>query len=391
MEFIGLVIAYFVISFIWGAIQQSFREKKLDGLLKEVAEERRQNVFQAKVTEDNIQGEDYDWDVFNIKVKGIIEGPNDNFDVKFQVRVFDITDGEEIPVFTTLEEFQAEKSRVFWYESEIDEMPYQDTIFKDWWTVTKIPKLFLEYPRSGNRKIKFKVVVYDPVSRNIYKEDSVTISHQNEDTGYLDKEDNTEYFEEMLIKTAMLVSASDGEMDSNEANIVKSWIQKRLSHYNEAFQDSEKERLNSYVKDVYQEIKADSIDIYEVLEGIENIASEGEKFELFQICLDVAEADGEADDAELAIIHDIADYIDLDKKQFRSMIEKTLPVTIHVSQVDDETLLGIDPSMSNKEVKKHLREQYQKWNARVASSDSATREQAEKMINLIAEARKKYT
>lgn len=391
MEFIGLIVAYFVISFIWGAIQQGFREKKLDGLLKEVAEERRQNVFQAKVTEDKIEGEDYNWDVFNIKVKGIIEGPHDNFDVKFQVRAFDITDGEETPVFSTLEEFQAQNSRVFWYESEIDAMPYSDTIFKDWWTVTKIPKLFLEYPRSGNRKIKFKVVVYDPVSRNIYKEDSITISYQNDENGYLDNADNVEYFEEMLIKTAMLVSASDGDMDANEASIVKSWIQKRLSGYNDHAVADAKERLNSYVKDVYQEIEADSIDIYEVLEGIENIASEGEKFELFQICLDVAEADGEADDAELAIIHDIADYIDLDKKQFRSMIEKTLPVTIHVSQADDETLLGIESSMTNKEVKKHLREQYQKWNARVASNDSATREQAEKMIHLIAEARKKYT
>ena len=82
--------------------------------------------------------------LFNIKVKGIIEGPHDNFDVKFQVRAFDITDGEETPVFSTLEEFQAQNSRVFWYESEIDAMPYSDTIFKDWWTVTKIPKIFLE-------------------------------------------------------------------------------------------------------------------------------------------------------------------------------------------------------------------------------------------------------
>jgi len=390
MEFIGLIVAYLVINFIWGIIQESFRQKKLDKLLKEVAEERRQNVFQAKVTEDKIEGEDYNWDVFNIQVKGIIEGPHDNFDVRFQVRIFDITDGEEKPVFSTLEDFQAQNSRVFWYESEISEMPYEDTIFKDWWTITKIPKLFLEYPRTGNRKIKFQIVVYDPVSRNIYKKDSVTILYQNSDTGYLDKEDNTEYFEEMVIKSAMLVSASDGDMDVNEANIVKLWIKKRLSYYSEAYQDSEKNRLNSYVKDTYQEIEADSIDIYEVLEGIENIASEGEKFELFQVCLDVARADGEADDAELSIIHDIADYIDLDRNQFRSMIEKTLPVTMHVSQADDETLLGIDSSMSNKEIKKHLREQYQKWNARVASSDPATREQAEKMINLIAEARKKY-
>ncbi len=390
MEFFLLMGGIWFLSAVYNGYKQRDAEQKYETYIKEVAEERKQNVFQAKITEDKIDGEDYDWDVFNIQAKGIIEGPHDKFKVKFVVRAFDVTD-EELPLFSTLEDFQAGDSRVLFYESEIDELPYQDTIFKDWWTVIRIPKLFLEYPRSGSRKIKFKVIVFDPTSRNIYIEDSVIITYTNNEDGYLDRADNVEYFEEMLIKTAMLVSASDGDMDANEASIVKSWIQKRLSGYNDHAVDEAKERLNSYVKDVYQEIKADSIDIYEVLEGIENIASEGEKFELFQICLDVAEADGEADDAELAIIHDIADYIDLDKKQFRSMIEKTLPVTIHVSQADDETLLGIDSSMSNKEVKKHLREQYQKWNARVASSDPATREQAEKMIHLIAEARKKYT
>jgi tellurite resistance protein len=391
MDFFLLIGGIWFLSAIYQGYKNNAAKEQYAKLVQEIAEEKRLNQFQANIIEDTIKGEDYDWDVFNIRIKGIIEGPHDNFDVKFQVRAFDITDGEETPVYSTFEDFQAQNSRVFFYESEIDEMPYQDTIFKDWWTVTKVPKLFLEYPRSGSRKIKFKVFVFDPTSRNIYMEDSVIVTYTNDGHGYLDRADNIEYFEEMLIKTAMLVSASDGDMDANEASVVKSWIQKRLSGYNDHAVGEAKERLNSYVKDVYQEIKADSIDIYEVLEGIENIASEGEKFELFQICLDVAQADGEADDAELKIIHEIAEYIKLDRKQFRSMIEKTLPVTMHVSQADDEMLLGIDSSMSDKEIKKHLREQYQKWNARVASSDSATREQAEKMIHLIAEARKKYT
>ena len=390
MEFFLLIGGIWFLSAVYNGYKQRDAEQKYETYIKEVAEERRQNVFQATVIEDKIEGEEYDWDVFNIQAKGIIEGPHDNFQVKFVVRAFDVTD-EELPIFATFEDFQAEDSRVLFYESEIDELPYQDTIFNSWWTVIRIPKLFLEYPRRGNRKVEFRIFVIDAVTRDPYAYDTKTITYYNEESGYLDNADNVEYFEEMLIKSAMLVSASDGDMDANEAGVVKSWIQKRLSGYNDHAVDDAKKRLNSYVKDVYQEIKTDSIDIYEVLEGIENIASEGEKFELFQICLDVAEADGEADDAELAIIHDIADYIKLDKKQFRSMIEKTLPVTMHVSQADDETLLGIDSSMSNKEVKKHLREQYQKWNARVASNNSATREQAEKMIHLIAEARKKYT
>jgi len=389
MEFIGVVVAYVVISFIWNTIKESFRQKKLDGLINEVAEERKQNAFQAKIIEDSIKGEDYNWDAFNIQVKGIIEGPHDNFEVKLVVRAFDITD-EELPILANFEDFQAEDSRIFFYESETDELPYQDTIFKNWWTVTRIPKLFLEYPRRGNRKVEFRIFVIDALTRDSYAYDTKIITYYNDENGYLDNADNIEYFEEMSIKSAMLVSASDGSMHLSEANVVKSWIQKRLSGYNDHAVDDAKKRLNSYVKDAYQEIEDDSINIYEVLEGIENITSEGEKFELFQLCLDVAKADGKADDSELAIIRDIAEYINLDKKQFNSMMEKTLPITMYVSQADGETLLGIDTSMSNKEIRKYLREQYTKWNARVASSDPVTREQAEKMIQIIAEARKKY-
>ncbi len=73
------------------------------------------------------------------------------------------------------------------------------------------------------------------------------------------------------------------------------------------------------------------------------------------------------------------------------MIEKTLPVTMHTSPANEENLLGINPDMAEKEIKRILREQYQKWNARVASTDPKIRAQAEEMIQLIAEAKKKYT
>ena len=390
MEFIGLIIAYFVISFIWSAIQEGLQKKKLEGLLKEMAEERQQNIFTCKVTNDVIEGEDYDWDVFNIQMKGIVEGPHDNFSVKYIVRLYDITDGDETPVFSTYEDFQAGDSKVFFHESEISSLPYESTIYKDWSTVIKVPKLFLEYPRKGQRKLKFQVVVIEPIVRTIYAEGTATIVYNNTDNGYLDAADNREHFEEMLIKTALLVSASDGEMDAEEANVVKTWIKKRLTIYNDNYKDSEKERMNTYIKDAYQEIQNDDLDIYEVLEGIENVASEGEKFELFQICLDVAQADGEADDAELTIIHEIADYINLDRKQFKSMVEKTLPITMHTSEASDEDLLGIEYDMSVKAIKKILNEQYKKWSSRVTSSDPAIREQAESMIQKIAEARKRY-
>lgn len=386
MFWIGII--WFGVS-VYGNYKEKQEKEALAELIKILEKERKDNVFKTKVSSDTIEGEDFNWDTFKIEIKGIIDGPKDNFDVKFVVRMYDITD-KESPILSTLEDFQKADSREFFYESSIESLPYKETLLKNWFSVISIPKFLLEFPKKGKRQIEIKVLAIDANTRDILAVDSTKVTYLAKEKGYLDRAKDIEYFEEMTIKTAMLVSASDGTMDDDEANVVKEWIKRRLSYFNEDRQAEEKSRLNGYIKDIFTEIESGDVDVYEVLEGIENIASEGEKFELFQLCLDVAQADGEADEAELKIIHDIAEYIDLDRKQFRSMIEKTLPVTMHTTEANDETLLGIDSSMTDKEIRKHLRVQYQKWNARVASKDVDIRKQAEKMIHLIAEARKEY-
>ncbi len=388
-----VIVVIGIIWFIWAAYKnykENQAKEALEQILREIEEERRRNVFKCRVIDDTFEGGESDFDIFHIQMKGIVEGPHDEFDVKYIVQMLDVTNGKSV-ILSTIEEFQRKDSTVFWFESSIDELPYESTIFKDWSTTAKIPKLFLEFPRSGSRKIEFKVFVVDANTDKILSEDNTIVTYYNSDKGYQDKSEDKEYFEEMIIKTAMLVSASDGKIDFTEANVVKSWIQKRISFYKDEYKDAEKERLNGYIKEAHREIQNNDINIYDALEGIEHIASDGEKFELFQVCLDVAQADGEADKAELEIVHDIADYINLDRDQFKSMIEKTLPVTMHTSPANEENLLGVTSSMTEMEIKRILREQYQKWNARVASTDPKIRAQAEEMIQLIAEAKKKYT
>ncbi len=347
--------------------------------------------FRIKINNETLDGDEFNWDIFHIEARGPVTGPYDNFRAKFIVQTYDITDGSEEIVLSTYEEFQKDDSEIFWFESSSMPFPYEYTMIQDWIQVVKIPKIFLSLPRKGRRKLKFKVYVVNSSNDKIITESSMTAYYNNPDNGYKDAVEHREYFEEMVIKSAMLVSASDGEMDASEAKIVNNWIQKRISRYTESSQSEHKQRLNGYVKEAYAEINNGNIDIYDVLDGIDNIASEGDKFELFQVCLDVARADGEADKKELEMVHDIADYIDLDEKQFRSMIEKTLPITIHTGKQTPENILGITSDMTNSEVKKHLMAAYRKWNQRVANSDPEIRKQAEEMIHMIADLRKKYT
>ncbi len=348
-----------------------------------------ESVFKAKVRDDKIEVNGNTLDVFKIDIKGAINGPHDNFYMKFMIRMYDVTN-KEYPIFSTIEEFQEVNSRVFFYESKMDELPYKGTLFNDWTGIIAIPKFLLEFPKKGNRRIKVEVFAIDALTRNILAKDSTEITYLAKEKGYIDRKNDIVYFEEMTIKTMMIVSASDGYMDEKEAKVIKNWVKKRISSYSEEYQSEHKEHLNKYIKEAYEEIQNGYIDIYDVLDDIENIASEGDKYELFQLCLDVAKADGEADTKELEIINEIADYIDLDEKQFRSMIEKSLPIHIHTGKQAPEQVIGITSSMSNDEIQKHLRVAFKKWNAVVAHNDAEKREQAEEMLKIITELRSKY-
>ncbi len=354
-----------------------------------IEQERKANTFSIKVIEDTVKGENYDWQVLSVQMKGLIECPSDKTPVRYIVQLADIT-GERKAILSSYKDFQDPSSGIFQYRSDEEILPYTGTIFSSWSNIINIPKNFLEFPMSGTRTVEATVSVVQANNRVLAKAIK-TFTYVNSEKGYLDREEESQYYEEMVIKTAMLISASDGKLDSNEASVIKSWVTGRISYLNKDNQKIQKQRLNSYIKEAYEDIDTNDFNIYEILEGIENIASEGEKYDLFQICLDVAKADGVANSEEIKLIHEIANYIKLDNKQYKSMIEKTLPVTMHDFEMDDETLLGINTEMTKKEVRQHLGKEYQKWHRRVTSSNPKVREEAEIMINKIAEVRKRYT
>ena len=61
------------------------------------------------------------------------------------------------------------------------------------------------------------------------------------------------------------------------------------------------------------------------------------------------------------------------------------------SNIDIESLLGIDPTWSKKRIEEHLGKEFAKWNGRMNSlPEGEERDNAQKMLDLIAKTRKKY-
>ena len=77
----------------------------------------------------------------------------------------------------------------------------------------------------------------------------------------------------------------------------------------------------------------------------------------------------------------------------KSITDKTLLNTNQEmnSEGDLENLLGITDDMTKPKIKKLLNDEFKKWNGRIqALEDGDEKDKAQNMLNIIADARKKY-
>ena len=375
---VGIIIFTWI---IWATIKN--RGSKLSAEQQKIKD----TYFQIRISQT--KEDKLDLECFEIQIKGEINAQSDNATVQFTAKMHDEMDGKKEPILSTVKEFQSDDSITFSF-SKSEKLPYANSLISEWVTVVKIPLLFLKFPKKGNRNISVIFYIADQQG-NVLEKANHQISFFNKENGYLDLIKNRKKFEEVILKTALLVSDSDNEMDSSEAEIIKHWVKIRLTGYDENTRDEHKQRLNGYIKEGFSGVKNDEIDIHSVLDEINDIASDGEKYELYELCLKVASADGKAEQEELDILDDITDYLNLDRVKLQSMLEKELPINIYTSSVDNkESLVGITSDMDKKQIKKHLLKEYSKWNARVAHSDEKIREQTNEMIKIIVELREKY-
>ena len=84
--------------------------------------------------------------------------------------------------------------------------------------------------------------------------------------------------------------------------------------------------------------------------------------------------------------------LELDPNELEIMRDKQLVnVSSNLSTVSMEETLGIEPDWSSDKIKKHLREEFQKWNGRInVVEDEQERANIQKRLDDIAELRKKH-
>jgi tellurite resistance protein len=197
----------------------------------------------------------------------------------------------------------------------------------------------------------------------------------------------------LSVKIGMAVAMADGSLDDAEGEVLKHWIKKTIAPFSDEKRESLKSLYNDALRESYQQAKSGDLILSKLTERMNEIGEKSAKYETIELCFEVMAADGVADAEELSTIHKVAEALDLDFDEVTKMRDQTI-VDLDASAstaTGIESLLGIDPSWSKEQTKKHLRSEFQKWNNRLnALPDGDERNNAQAMLGAIAEARQKY-
>ena len=196
-------------------------------------------------------------------------------------------------------------------------------------------------------------------------------SYTKEDVRFMGANPRQQDFSASLLVLSAAVMKADGVVKKSELDYVKRFF---LSNFGQ-------EQAEKYILTLREILKQD-IQIAEVSQQIGRYMDYSSKLQLLHYLFGIASADGQVHDLEINVIETISRYMGIYTSDYESV------KAMFVKKVDDAyTILGIDPSASDDEVKKAYREMAKKNHPdKVAYLGDDVRKAAEKKFQEIDDA-----
>ena len=334
------------------------------------------------------------YDAFSIEICGSIQAPSDNCDTTLQISIMDVTDGAADPkvVQSQLPQWSSQdgpEPSAFSFNAKLGKLPNQVTTLSDWTSVAEIRFDWLMFPRKGTRQLRFITSILSAEDKQQLAQAQCDFACENPFFGYIDLQENGERTNILAVALAFTVGAADNDLSGCEIELIKNWARDNI--LKKSASDSDERKLDKALEKTIAFFRAgNNIDAYKVCDEIVRIAPVAQRYDILELCLYVARSDRSATTGEFTLLKNMVEWLELDPDRFRVMMEKVLPVDMHEVR-DVKTILGIDSGMSKEKVRKHLNDEYSKWNSRVTNADPDIQNQADQMLKLIAETRSQYT
>ena len=347
--------------------------------------------FQFRLNEKNEKGVN----MYAVEIKGNIGVPSAGY-LFSRTTLFDITDNTNKLIISLYDKLQYKDSTIY---LDLRDLGFceRNSGYTDWQTIgAVIPKMIL-LPIGGKRRIEIHTELIQPLAgtkkESIIHSKKFIIEHNFTSKGYEEQAKDIEDASGITVEIAMAVAMADGTLDDKEGEVIKNWIKKNIKIYSKEKQIKLKKLYNESMKSSYQLAKKGSLILSNLTKVLNKIEDKKLKYDAIELCHEVMTADGVAEESELKIIKKIAKALNINEDELRKITDKSL---LDVKQISGdsslESIMGIDKSWSIDKINKHLLLEFTKWNNRVTVLKTESEKQnAQKMLDNIAELRKKYS
>lgn len=330
------------------------------------------------------------FDAFVVEITGTIHALAEMLHTTLQILVADVTEDVHNPktIKSRIKQWQMKNSSAFCYSADLGKLPQQDTVLSEWTPVANLHLDWLSFPHRGNRNLRFYISILSHQSGQELASAVCDLAYENLEYGYIDLHNNIQRTNTLAVPLAFAVSAADGKIYDCEAELIKSWARENF----ELSQASKKEwqKLEKALnKTVAFFSHGNQLDTHKICMEIVDLVPLAERYDILELCLRVVKATGVASAEEIALLKNLAIWLEVDNKRFRDMVEKILPVGMHEVR-DEEVIFGVSSDMGREKTRLQLNKEYSKWNARVTNTNPEIQSQADQMLKLIAEARSAY-
>lgn len=310
----------------------------------------------------------------------------------------DTTDGtsEPLPVLSLLDWQQASSSPIFFDKTKIG--VWNGHVFgtEDWTSLEiRIFPQVLRAPYSGTRTMRVRVQIYDDASSSdlAFWSTDLTLTCDLDEVGWMEQSERREVSERCAIRMAMSVAVATDGIDAAEKSVIRSWAKDQLDYVADAYRQERKAELNRILIEAIEDANSGEIDLGAEIQRLRDNGTQGGRLEAVELCIAVMGADGRADHEELEQVNKIAKKLEVDDVWFAQLRDKAVSAIAVSSEGSAEELaavLGIDLSQDQATIRAQLNAAFDRWSSRSTSvSDPDKRAEAERMLDVVAEARTK--
>jgi len=412
-----LIFGFGVLQAIWNSLtgddtRKSVESDDLDESdAEKIKEYFRERAMTVRAVEDTL---DSGSEILKVEIKGIFPVSVEESGVRlgYSIAVFsDVEDEGEIkarPWISLVSEFQEPTTVVFQYsrDGEVD-IDFGDEV-TEWMTVGLIPIEFVKSPKSGEQDITVVLTLFDvrnPPAITLGTPDDTNHPgvidirtaerrYRMKAAGYEDGDENAAKARVSIIKLGMAVAMADGVLASSEGNAMKDYIQKSLTQFGEEDESKRaelKELYNNALREAHSDATSGRLSVSDAAAQLVELGSETDCMEAVDYCFTIMKADGVVEESEMRVIYEVAELLDVEKVKLDDMLKGIWEGDDSVQVQKDAsplTILGIDASQPRDESIKELNRLFKIWNGRLPSLHGKEREEAQRVLDLVAEGRK---